>query len=285
MDYIIRFKGIVKNYVVGNQIVRALRSITLDINKNEYVAIMGPSGSGKSTLMNIIGCLDTLTSGKYLLKSRDVSKLEDNRLAEIRNSEIGFIFQTFNLLPRYTMLENVMLPLIYAGIPKQERKKRAFEVLEDVDLVDRITHKPNELSGGQKQRVAIARALVNHPSIILADEPTGNLDSKTSVDIMKVFREIHKKGNTIILVTHEEDIAKNAKISYTTLKLFWKDLVLRKVVKQTRTIGKAKMYKLNRENPQVERFINYYWSVINSEVDKQLSTKEKVLLPVVKGLH
>ena len=210
MDNIIRFQGIVKNYLVGNQIVRALRSITIDINKNEYVAIMGPSGSGKSTLMNIIGCLDTPTSGKYLLKNRDVSKLEDNRLAEIRNSEIGFIFQTFNLLPRYTMLENVMLPLIYAGSPKQERKKRALEVLEDVDLVDRITHKPNELSGGQKQRVAIARALVNHPSIILADEPTGNLDSKTSVDIMNVFREIHKKGNTIILVTHEEDIAKYA---------------------------------------------------------------------------
>ncbi len=210
MDNIIRFQGIVKNYLVGNQIVRALRSITIDINKNEFVAIMGPSGSGKSTLMNIIGCLDTPTSGKYLLKNRDVSKLEDNRLAEIRNSEIGFIFQTFNLLPRYTMLENVMLPLIYAGSPKQERKKRALEVLEDVDLVDRITHKPNELSGGQKQRVAIARALVNHPSIILADEPTGNLDSKTSVDIMNVFREIHKKGNTIILVTHEEDIAKYA---------------------------------------------------------------------------
>lgn len=210
MDNIIRFQGIVKNYLVGNQIVRALRSITIDINKNEYVAIMGPSGSGKSTLMNIIGCLDTPTSGKYLLKNRDVSKLEDNRLAEIRNSEIGFIFQTFNLLPRYTMLENVMLPLVYAGSPKHERKKRALEVLEDVDLVDRITHKPNELSGGQKQRVAIARALVNHPSIILADEPTGNLDSKTSVDIMNVFREIHKKGNTIILVTHEEDIAKYA---------------------------------------------------------------------------
>ena len=194
MDNIIRFQGIVKNYLVGNQIVRALRSITIDINKNEFVAIMGPSGSGKSTLMNIIGCLDTPTSGKYLLKNRDVSKLEDNRLAEIRNSEIGFIFQTFNLLPRYTMLENVMLPLIYAGSPKQERKKRALEVLEDVDLVDRITHKPNELSGGQKQRVAIARALVNHPSIILADEPTGNLDSKTSVDIMNVFREIHNSG-------------------------------------------------------------------------------------------
>ena len=210
MDNIIRFQGIVKNYLVGNQIVRALRSITIDINKNEFVAIMGPSGSGKSTLMNIIGCLDTPTSGKYLLKNRDVSKLEDNRLAEIRNSEIGFIFQTFNLLPRYTMLENVMLPLVYAGSPKHERKKRALEVLEDVDLVDRITHKPNELSGGQKQRVAIARALVNHPSIILADEPTGNLDSKTSVDIMNVFRDIHKKGNTIILVTHEEDIAKYA---------------------------------------------------------------------------
>jgi putative ABC transport system ATP-binding protein len=210
MENIIQLQEIVKNYVVGSQIVRALRSISIDINKNEFVAIMGPSGSGKSTLMNIIGCLDTPTSGKYMLTDKDVSKLEDNQLAEIRNSEIGFIFQTFNLLPRYTALENVMLPMVYAGLPKQERKRRATEVLNDVDLIDRITHRPNELSGGQKQRVAIARALVNNPAIILADEPTGNLDSKTSIDIMNVFRDIHKKGNTIIIVTHEENIARNA---------------------------------------------------------------------------
>ena len=210
MENIIKIKEIVKNYFVGTQIVRALRSIDININKNEYVAIMGPSGSGKSTLMNIIGCLDTPTSGKYILNSKDVSKLQDNQLAEIRNNEIGFIFQTFNLLPRYTSLENVMLPLIYAGLSKHERKKRALEVLDSVGLGDRVTHKPNELSGGQKQRVAAARALVNNPSIILADEPTGNLDSKTSIDMMGLFREIHGRGNTIIVVTHEEDIAKHA---------------------------------------------------------------------------
>lgn len=210
MEKIIQIKEIVKNYFVGTQIVRALRSIDINIDKNEYVAIMGPSGSGKSTLMNIIGCLDTPTSGKYILNNRDVSKLQDNQLAEIRNNEIGFIFQTFNLLPRYTTLENVMLPLIYAGLSKQQRKKRAIEVLESVGLGDRITHRPNELSGGQKQRVAAARALVNHPSIILADEPTGNLDSKTSIDMMGLFNEIHLRGNTIIIVTHEEDIAKHA---------------------------------------------------------------------------
>ena len=210
MENIIQIKGIVKNYFVGTQIVRALRTIDININKNEYVAIMGPSGSGKSTLMNIIGCLDTPTSGKYILNNRDVSKLQDNQLAEIRNNEIGFIFQTFNLLPRYTTLENVMLPLIYAGLSRQQRKKRAIEVLESVGLGDRITHRPNELSGGQKQRVAAARALVNHPSIILADEPTGNLDSKTSIDMMGLFHEIHGRGNTIIIVTHEENIAKYA---------------------------------------------------------------------------
>lgn len=210
MENIIKIKEIVKNYFVGTQIVRALRSIDININKNEYVAIMGPSGSGKSTLMNIIGCLDTPTSGKYILNSKDVSKLQDNQLAEIRNNEIGFIFQTFNLLPRYTSLENVMLPLIYAGLSKHERKKRALEVLDSVGLGDRVTHRPNELSGGQKQRVAAARALVNNPSIILADEPTGNLDSKTSIDMMGLFREIHGRGNTIIVVTHEEDIAKHA---------------------------------------------------------------------------
>jgi len=209
-NVIIELQDIVKNYQVGTVIVRALRSISLTIHKNEYVAIMGPSGSGKSTLMNLIGCLDTPTSGRYFLNGVDVSKMEDDRLAEIRNKEIGFVFQTFNLLPRYTALENVTLPLIYAGVPKVEREKLAIETLAQVGLADRMHHKPNELSGGQRQRVAIARALVNKPSIILADEPTGNLDSKTSVDIMNLLDEIHRKGNTIIVVTHEEDIAKHA---------------------------------------------------------------------------
>jgi len=210
MGKVIEIHDIVKNYQVGSVIVRALRSLSVDIDKNEYVAIMGPSGSGKSTLMNLIGCLDTPTSGSYLLNNVDVSKMEDNMLAEIRNKEIGFVFQTFNLLPRYTALENVTLPLIYAGVPKIEREKVAIETLEQVGLADRMTHKPNELSGGQRQRVAIARALVNKPSIILADEPTGNLDSKTSVDIMGLLDEIHRNGNTVIVVTHEEDIAKHA---------------------------------------------------------------------------
>ncbi|MBU0764869.1 MAG: ABC transporter ATP-binding protein, partial [Bacteroidetes bacterium] len=201
---------IVKYYKMGAEVVKALRSVTVDILKNEYLAIMGPSGSGKSTLMNIIGCLDTATAGQYILNGKDVSKLHDNQLADIRNKEIGFVFQTFNLLPRYTALENVMLPLIYAGRPKQERIKRAKEVLDQTGLGDRMQHKPNELSGGQRQRVAVARALVNHPSIILADEPTGNLDSKTSVEIMQLFQDIHDQGNTIILVTHEEEIALNA---------------------------------------------------------------------------
>ncbi|MCK4853379.1 MAG: ABC transporter ATP-binding protein [Bacteroidales bacterium] len=207
----IELSKIVKNYKIGTIIVRALRSVSIDIDKNEYVAIMGPSGSGKSTLMNLIGCLDTATSGKYVLNNKDVSELDDDQLADIRNNEIGFVFQTFNLLPRYTALENVTLPLIYAGFSKADRLERAREVLESVDLTDRIAHKPNELSGGQRQRVAIARALVNHPSIILADEPTGNLDSKTSVDIMNLLDEIHKLGNTIIVVTHEADIAKRAR--------------------------------------------------------------------------
>jgi putative ABC transport system ATP-binding protein len=211
MEKIIELSKIVKNYKIGTIIVRALRSISLNINRNEYVAIMGPSGSGKSTLMNLIGCLDTPTSGKYVLNNNDVSKLNDDQLADIRNNEIGFVFQTFNLLPRYTALENVTLPLIYAGFSKADRLERAKEVLESVSLTDRITHKPNELSGGQRQRVAVARALVNHPSIILADEPTGNLDSKTSVDIMNLFDDIHALGNTIIVVTHEEDIAKRAR--------------------------------------------------------------------------
>jgi putative ABC transport system ATP-binding protein len=210
MSKVIEIHDIVKNYQVGSVVVRALRSLTLSIERNEYVAIMGPSGSGKSTLMNLIGCLDTPTSGTYNLNGTDVSKMEDNMLAEIRNKEIGFIFQTFNLLPRYTALENVTLPLIYAGIPRAEREQLSIATLEQVGLADRMTHKPNELSGGQRQRVAIARALVNKPSIILADEPTGNLDSKTSIDIMVLLDEIHKKGNTVIVVTHEEDIARHA---------------------------------------------------------------------------
>jgi putative ABC transport system ATP-binding protein len=210
MDNIITLENIIKDYYIGKIVVTALRSISLSINKNEYVAIMGPSGSGKSTLMNLLGCLDTPTDGRYMLNGKDVSKMDDNQLADIRNNEIGFVFQTFNLLPRYNALENVMLPLIYAGVPKSERIKRANEVLENVGLSDRIAHKPNELSGGQRQRVALARALINKPSIILADEPTGNLDSKTSLDIMNLFDEIHKLGNTIIIVTHEDFIAKHA---------------------------------------------------------------------------
>lgn len=210
MNELINLKNIVKNYKVGTQIVRALRSVSLSINKGEYVAIMGASGSGKSTLMNIIGCLDTPTSGDYILNNKKVSSLSDDELAEIRNQEIGFVFQTFNLLPRNTALENVMLPLVYAGMKKAERQKKAEGILMDVGLADRVEHKPNELSGGQRQRVAVARALVNNPSILLADEPTGNLDSKISEEIMQLFADIHRKGNTIILVTHEEDIARHA---------------------------------------------------------------------------
>ena len=197
--------------MVGGTIeVPALVSVTIDIEKNEYVAIMGPSGSGKSTLMNLIGCLDTPTHGVYILNNHDVSSMTDDQLAAIRNKEIGFVFQTFNLLPRYDALGNVQLPLIYSGVAKTERIDRAKEVIEQVGLTDRIHHKPNEMSGGQRQRVAVARALVGNPSIILADEPTGNLDSKTSIDIMRLFSEIHRNGNTIILVTHEEDIARYA---------------------------------------------------------------------------
>ncbi|MFO7979104.1 MAG: ABC transporter ATP-binding protein [Bacteroidales bacterium] len=206
----IRMEALTKHYRVGTEVVRALRGVTMSIFQNEYIALMGPSGSGKSTLMNILGCLDTPTSGNYFLNDKDVSKLVDNELAEIRNVEIGFVFQTFNLLPRSTALDNVALPLIYAGVGKEERVKRANQVLEEVGLTDRSHHKPNELSGGQRQRVAVARALVNNPSIILADEPTGNLDSKTSIEIMGLFQEIHEAGNTIIVVTHEEDIAKHA---------------------------------------------------------------------------
>jgi putative ABC transport system ATP-binding protein len=198
-------------YKVGQESVYALRNIDLDIYRGEYVALMGPSGSGKSTLMNILGCLDSFTAGKYILNGIDVSSMSENHLAEVRNKEIGFVFQTFNLLPRMSALENVALPLVYAGWNKKDRLEKAEEVLIQVGLQDRISHKPNELSGGQRQRVAIARGLVNNPSILLADEPTGNLDSKTSVEIMALFKEIHAKGNTIILVTHEEDIALNAK--------------------------------------------------------------------------
>ena len=211
MEKLIQLRDISKIYKIGGTIeVPALMSITVDIEKNEYVAIMGPSGSGKSTLMNIIGCLDTPTDGTYILNEQDVSTMADDQLAEVRNKEIGFVFQTFNLLPRYDALNNVQLPLIYAGVSKVERMERALEVIEQVGLTDRLHHKPNELSGGQRQRVAVARALVGHPSLILADEPTGNLDSKTSIDIMRLIREIHRNGNTIVLVTHEEDIARYA---------------------------------------------------------------------------
>lgn len=203
--------GLGKKYVMGTQVVNALLDISIDIHKNEYVALMGPSGSGKSTLMNLLGCLDSPTRGDYFLNNTNVSSMSDNELAEVRNREIGFVFQTFNLLPRITSLDNVALPLVYSGMSKSERLLRAQEKLEIVGLKDRMDHKPNELSGGQRQRVAIARALVNNPAIILADEPTGNLDTKTSIEIMEIFNEIHNNGNTIVLVTHEPDIAEYAK--------------------------------------------------------------------------
>ena len=211
MSSIIRLENIRKNYFLGKQVIEVLKGISLTINRNEYVALMGPSGSGKSTLMNILGCLDTATSGSYFLNGKDVSPMPDNDLAEVRNKEIGFVFQQFNLLPRLTAVENVALPLVYAGVPKKKRIERALEVLDKVALADRSHHKPNEMSGGQNQRVAIARALVNDPSIILADEPTGNLDSKTSHEIMEIFGRLHEGGNTVILVTHETDIADFAK--------------------------------------------------------------------------
>ena len=204
---LIKITNIKRDFPLGNEIVYVLKGIDLEINKGEYVALMGPSGSGKSTLMNILGCLDTPTSGTYILNGKHVSEMQDDELAGIRNKEIGFVFQTFNLMPRTTALDNVALPMVYAGHSKSERVERATEVLTQVGLNDRMDHKPNQLSGGQRQRVAVARALVNKPSIILADEPTGNLDSKTSVEIMKLFNEIHANGNTVILVTHEEDIA------------------------------------------------------------------------------
>ena len=211
MNSIIHLEEIRKSYFMGKQELPVLKGVSLDIFKNEYVALMGPSGSGKSTLMNILGCLDTPSGGNYILNGTDVSKMVDNALAEVRNKEIGFVFQQFNLLPRLTALENVALPLVYAGMSKKLRNEKAMHVLDMVSLTDRSHHKPNELSGGQSQRVAIARALVNDPSIILADEPTGNLDSKTSYEIMDIFGDIHGRGNTVILVTHEEDIANHAR--------------------------------------------------------------------------
>lgn len=207
---LISITDIGRKYVIGAETIHALKSVTLTIKKGEFVALMGPSGSGKSTLMNLLGCLDTPTKGEYILNGINVSEMTDNDLAEVRNQEIGFVFQTFNLLPRSSALDNVALPLVYAGIKKEERDERALKALENVGLGNRVDHKPNELSGGQRQRVAVARALINDPSIILADEPTGNLDSKTSVEIMGLIEDIHKKGNTIILVTHEEDIAQHA---------------------------------------------------------------------------
>jgi putative ABC transport system ATP-binding protein len=207
---IIKLNKIVRNFQLGKEVIQVLKRVSLEVNKNEYVALMGPSGSGKSTLMNLLGCLDTPTSGEYFLNGTNVSKMSDNSLAQVRNKEIGFIFQTFNLLPRSTALENVALPLIYAGYSKADREKRALQVLDQVGLADRVKHKPNELSGGQRQRVAIARALVNSPAILLADEPTGNLDTKTSYEIMGLLHKLHQEGNTIIIVTHEEDIALHA---------------------------------------------------------------------------
>lgn len=210
MSSIIHLEGIRKSYFMGRQEISVLKGIELNINKNEYVALMGPSGSGKSTLMNILGCLDSPTAGRYILNGQDVSKMEDDDLADVRNKEIGFVFQQFNLMPRLTALENVALPLVYAGIPKKQRTEMAMEVIKKVGLEERSHHKPNELSGGQNQRVAIARALVNSPSLILADEPTGNLDTKTSIEIMDIFGAIQASGNTVLLVTHEEDIANHA---------------------------------------------------------------------------
>jgi len=210
MEPLISLKDIGRKYIIGSEIIHALKSVSLTINKGEFVALMGPSGSGKSTLMNILGCLDTPTKGEYILNGINVSHMSDNELAEVRNSEIGFVFQTFNLLPRNTALDNVALPLVYAGINKNDRMERARKTLENVGLGNRTDHRPNELSGGQRQGVAVARALINNPSIILADEPTGNLDTKTSIEIMGLIEDIHAKGNTIILVTHEEDIARHA---------------------------------------------------------------------------
>ncbi len=210
MEPLITIRDIGRKYVIGSEVIHALKSVSLTINKGEFVALMGPSGSGKSTLMNILGCLDTPTKGDYILNGINVSQMSENELAEVRNKEIGFVFQTFNLLPRNTALDNVALPLVYSGVNKEQREERANKALQNVGLENRVHHKPNELSGGQRQRVAVARALINEPSIILADEPTGNLDTKTSIEIMGLIEDIHDKGNTIILVTHEEDIAQHA---------------------------------------------------------------------------
>ncbi len=210
-EEVIRIENLTKRYILGTQQVNALDGVSLSIKRNDYLAIMGPSGSGKSTMMNILGCLDTPTSGKYILGGTDVSQMEDGELADVRNKQIGFVFQSFNLLPRYSALENVALPLIYCGTPEKERIELASNALETVGLSDRKNHKPSELSGGQRQRVAIARAIINNPTIILADEPTGNLDTKTSIEIMNIFEKIHQQGNTIILVTHEEDISRFAR--------------------------------------------------------------------------
>ncbi len=210
MSKVIELRNITRDFPLGHEIIKVLEGINLEIERGEYVAFMGPSGSGKSTLMNLLGCLDTPTSGSYILNGNDVSKMSDDDLAEIRNKEIGFVFQTFNLLPRTTALENVALPMVYAGASKSARTERATQVLKEVGLADRMDHRPNQLSGGQRQRVAVGRALVNNPSIILADEPTGNLDSKTSLEIMHLFDEIHKAGNTVIVVTHEEEVAMHA---------------------------------------------------------------------------
>jgi putative ABC transport system ATP-binding protein len=228
---LIHLNNVVKTYDMGAELIHALSGVSLDIEENEYVAIMGPSGSGKSTLMNVIGCLDTPTSGLYEFGGENVGDMDDNELANIRNRRIGFVFQTFNLLPRSTALHNVELPLIYAGIPSAERRRRAEEVLQAVGLGDRMTHKPNELSGGQRQRVAVARALVNNPSIILADEPTGNLDSKTGIEIMQLFSELHRAGNTMILVTHEEEIAEHA---HRVIRLFDGKIASDTIVEQPR---------------------------------------------------
>jgi putative ABC transport system ATP-binding protein len=249
MKPLITIKDIGRKYVIGAEVIHALKSVSLTINKGEFVALMGPSGSGKSTLMNILGCLDTPTKGEYILNGINASHMSDNELAEVRNSEIGFVFQTFNLLPRNSALDNVALPLVYAGVSKEDRKERARQALTNVGLGNRIDHKPNELSGGQRQRVAVARALINNPSIILADEPTGNLDTKTSIEIMGLIEDIHAKGNTIILVTHEEDIAQHAhRIVRMRDGLIEKDYTNPNII----TVDRSKIGKAEAEKEEVE---------------------------------
>ena len=249
MKPLITIKDIGRKYVIGSEVIHALKSVSLTINKGEFVALMGPSGSGKSTLMNILGCLDTPTKGEYILNGINASHMTDNELAEVRNTEIGFVFQTFNLLPRNSALDNVALPLVYAGISKEGRMERARQALINVGLGNRIDHRPNELSGGQRQRVAVARALINNPSIILADEPTGNLDTKTSIEIMGLIEDIHAKGNTIILVTHEEDIAQHAhRIVRMRDGLVEKDYVNPNII----TVDRSKITKAGAETEGVE---------------------------------